>query len=82
MIWYDLDGAIIRLFKGGATKRKERNMFDDLQPDQRIIGYDESGIFYEGRFGDADEDTLKELSMADFYLLDKIEDFDVIAICY
>lgn len=58
-------------------------MFNDLRPEQTIIVYDESGVIYEGRFGDiTDDDLMSELSMADFYLLDKVEDYEIIAICY
>lgn len=56
-------------------------MLNDLMDSQTIIVYGPSWIIYDGPVGDMPEDARKRLDNADFYLMDKCEDFDVIAIC-
>lgn len=55
-------------------------MLNDLMDSQTIIVYDPEGVAYDGKVGDMPEDVRQRLDRADFYLLDKCEDFDVIAI--
>lgn len=55
-------------------------MYDDLRDEQTIIVYDASGIAYIGKVGNMSGDMRRELHSADFYLLDKEEEYDIIAI--
>lgn len=55
-------------------------MFNDLRPDQRIIFYSFGELVYAGKFENVPNELMNELSMADFYLLDALEDYDVIAV--
>lgn len=55
-------------------------MFNDLRPDQSIIFYLSGTIAFTGMFGDVPDELMNELSMADFYLLNALEDYDIIAV--
>lgn len=65
-----------------ASRSQEKGiaMLNDLMDSQTIIVYDPEGVAYDGKVGDMPEDVRQRLDRADFYLLDKCEDFDVIAI--
>lgn len=51
-------------------------MFNDLRNDQRIIVYVNGKLAYNGLVENLDVD----ISCADFYLLDNVEEADIIAI--
>lgn len=60
-------------------------MFDDIRDEQTITVYntrlDEGErCLYEGKVGDMSDEIRSRLRMADFYLLDEVEDYDIIAI--
>lgn len=60
-------------------------MWNDLNDEQMIIvinTWPEEGdrYLYEGKVGDMSHEIRSRLRMADFYLLDKEEEYDIIAI--
>ena len=60
-------------------------MENDLRDEQTIIVYDthpdeEGRHFYEGTVGDMSDELRSRLSVASFYLLNDVEEYDILAI--